>query len=272
MYVNSFEIKPEVDFPVVISYSGAEVASTDITVNLTVDPAALDRYNAWDNETNDPDDEALDFEVLPANFYSMPTTTVTIPKGERRVTLNIKLKTDQFDLTKKYALPLTISATNHGIISGNHQTAIYSVGAKNKYDGVYAVTGTMVDATNAAFVGYYPKEVELITVDANTVEYNDSGEHLAGHIFDTGAGASYYGSFLAQFNFDAQDNVESVVNAYGQGAGANLRAGKVGVGVNKMTFKADGTPDKLEVTYIMVQRGADRTTWTETYKYLGPRK
>jgi hypothetical protein len=273
LYVNSFEIKPEgAELPVVISYSGGDVAPTDIEVTITLDEAALARYNDWNNKVNDPGDTEADFTMLPANLYNLPTTTVTIPKGERTATVNIKMFTEQFDLTQKYALPLTITKASSGILSGNHATAIFSVGAKNKYDGLYSVTGTMVDANNAAFTGYYPKEISLVTIDGNTVEYYDEGFHLNGHIFSTGTSLSYYGSFLAQFNFDAQDNVESVVNAYGQTAGGNQRGGiLITPAVNKMTFEADGTPKTLEVKYAMTQFGNVRTTWTETYTYVGPR-
>jgi len=264
LFINSYAAADEVEMPIVVSYSGADVAPTDITVTIGAGTqSVLDVYN---------EAQETEYELLPANLYTLPAT-VTIPRGERRATYIVKLKTNQFDFTKSYALPLTITETSSGIISGNFSTAVFAVGAKNKYDGLYEVTGTMVDRINPAFVGEYPLTVELRTVTLTTNSYYDHDNDLAGHLFDTGAGLSYFGSFAPIFHFDANNNIVNVTNVFGNPApGATARAGKLETtGINKVTFKADGTPDKMEVTYTMVQAGADRTTWTETWTYIGPR-
>ncbi len=273
LFINSFEIVPEVDFPIVVGYSGADVAPEDITVTIGIaNESVLEEYN---------ESEGTHYELLPASVYTLPSTTVTIPKGERRATYIVKLKTNQFDLTKNFALPLTITNASTGIVSGNFNTAVFSVGAKNRYDGLYEVEGTMIDRTNAAFKGYYPKTIALVTQDLNSNSYYDYDQENVGHIFDTGAGLSVYGTFTAVFHFDDSnttdlvDPVASVTNAAGQPvATGTMRAGMIEpTGVNKFTFAADGTPLTMEVTYTMTQTAAmvPRTTWTETYTYIGPR-
>lgn len=260
MYVNA--LSPGQTFSIILSYSGAHENPSDLSINLELSQEALDRYN---------EEQGSNYEILPAELYSMSSMSAVIPAGESKVEITIAPDIENFDFAKSYALPLVISSASHGVISKNFGTAIFSIGGKNRYDGVYEVTGTMVDATTPGFTGVYPKVVELRTVDVNTVNYYDVDYALAGHIFNTGTGASYYGSFIAQFSFDDADNVESVINAAGQPA-ANGRSGRLADGVNKFTFEADGvTPKTMEVTYIMVQAGADRTTWTETYTYIGPR-
>jgi hypothetical protein len=270
-YVTSFSVAEEADFEVVISYSGPNSNSKDIELTLMVDPLALEAYNEQQaSETFTP------YEVLPSNLFTMESMTVTLPKGQTKLTVPITVFPDQFDLSKKYAIPLRIASASSGTLSSVYSAAIFGVVVKNRYDGIYTVESDMFDSFNAAFVELTPKTVSLRTVDGSTVDYYDEDYHLAGHIFFTGTGASYYGSFLARFTFDnATGEVLSVVNAFGQGAGSLVRSGKLDPtqpATPSMTFEADGvTPISMEVWYVMVQGGADRTFWKEEYTYVGPR-
>src|ERR1044072_3110253 len=58
-----------------LSYSGADNAPQDITVNLVVDSAALAAYNA---------DEGTNYALPPKAIYSLPTTAV-IKAGSRKI-------------------------------------------------------------------------------------------------------------------------------------------------------------------------------------------
>ena len=87
-----------------------------------------------------------------------------------------------------------------------------------------------------------------------------------------GSAGSYYGSFAPVFNFDADGNVTSVVNYYGQPSSNGRRAQLDPTGVNKMTFDAGGKPKELKVKYFMLQPGTTvRCKFSETFTYLGPR-
>lgn len=261
LYVSSFTLSPASEFNVIISYSGANGNDRDITVNLELSQIALDQYNA---------DQDQNYEILPESLYTVPGLTVTIPKGQTKANLKFILKTQDFDLEKAYALPLKIVSSSHGTISGNFSTAIFAVGAKNKFDGVFSVTGNMVDALGT-FRGFYPTTVELRTVNAVTNNHFDIdlGTPLHGIVRISDGALFVFGNFSIQFEFDNDGNVVAARNT--QPPGAGNRTGKLGTGINKMTFKPDGTPDKLEVTYIMTQAGADRATFTETWTYLRER-
>ncbi|MEB2783905.1 DUF1735 domain-containing protein [Algoriphagus persicinus] len=262
LYVSSFTAADEVELKVLVSYSGAQDNKQNINVKFKLDPEALAAYN---------ESEGTDYEVLPSNLYSIDAMEVTIPSGQRQVEKIIKLFTNNFDFSKNYAIPLTITESSFGTISGNFETAIYAVGAKNKYDGVYQVTGEFTDVTRPAFVGLYPYNVELRTITSTTVGRWDS-EFLGGYgyVFNTGAGLSYFGSYAAVFAFDDANNVTAVTNYYGQPA-ANTRYAEIDpTGVNKYTtFSEDGKT--LEVSYFMYQSGTIRLVFKEKFVYVRER-
>lgn len=83
------------------------------------------------------------------------------------------------DLSKKYALGFTISAVDaDGKIAGLEHSIVVQLGLKNRWDGVYRLTGYIlrnlppIDPTNSGWVG--PKEISLATTGANSVRYTTS--------------------------------------------------------------------------------------------------
>jgi len=171
LFINSYpQLSPESDMDIVVSYSGADVASTDITVYIGVGTSEmLEAFNEV-RETN--------YEIIPSSMYTLPAS-VTIPQGQRTATYTVKVKPNQFDLTKSYALPLTITSASSGIVSGNFGSAIFAVSAKNQWDGIYtSVAGNVqrysapgvptTDNLNGSMAGN--PDVTLSTINANTVE------------------------------------------------------------------------------------------------------
>lgn len=161
----TFVSEPESEFMMGVNYAGPEdAAPSDITVTLTPNPAVA---------------AELGYNQLASTLYTMPTS-VTIKKGEKSVLFPVKVKTAQFDLTKKNGLAVSITNASYGIISGNNATAIFNLPVKNKYDGVYKINDgfvqrysapgapTVGDALNGSLKGN--PDVNLVTVDANTVE------------------------------------------------------------------------------------------------------
>ncbi|GIL23532.1 MAG: hypothetical protein BroJett042_20450 [Bacteroidota bacterium] len=272
-WVTSFTIVPEVTLTQSVAFAGPQSNDKDIQLQLAVDPIALDEYN---------EQNGTDYSLIDESYYDIPSLTVTIPKGQKQANFVVKIYPEEYDLTKTFALPLRIVSASSGILSKKYSAGILVTVVKNKYDGIYHVesaaetaSGGMVDVTNAAFTGVYPKTIELVTVDGNTVNYYDHDYDLQGTIFHTGTGLSYYGGFSPQFKFDAStDVVSAVVNAFGQGN--NNRSGKLDPAQTTtpvMTFKSDGTPDRLEIWYIMrqINTSVDRTFYKEIYTYEGPR-
>lgn len=135
----------------------------------------------------------------------------------------------------------------------------------NKYDGNYTMTGTMIDYTNSALSGKYPANVALITQSANSVAMWDLDYVRGyGHRILSGTSDSWYGDFAPVFTFDANNNVTSVTNRYGQPAG-NGRSGELDPsGVNKW----DPATKTLKVKYWMNQPGnTHRTLFDETFTW-----
>lgn len=259
LYTLSFDLTPTYDLKLVLNYAGAEsVAPNDITIDLVVDEAIIASYN---------DQNHTGYTALPSTLFT-PTLQVVIPKGQRTAEAKFVLKPAGFDLSKSYALGLKILKTSSGVISGNYGSIVVGVTAKNKYDGVYKLTGTMRDVVNSTLTGAYPLDnIWLVTTGPNSVEFYDNDYGVRGHIIRTATGgASYYGSFTPLFTFDAAGAVTSVVNGYGQPA-PNGRAGRIDVtGINKF----DAATKTLEVSYVMVQ-GGDRTFFTEKFVFKGDR-
>jgi len=271
LYTQAFELAPEKDYPITVSYSGAQVAPTDITVNIGIDTAAVTQYNKEQEEH---------FDVIPASLYTLPTTVV-IPKGQRTATLNIKIKSEKFDFTKHYVLPVQIKSASSGIISGNFGTILLGLNAKNKYDGNYTVTATapMLDNTSALLTGYYPLDANLETTGPTSVVMfsityvNGNGHPIKSTNATTGAVTnSSYGNFAPVFTMDDTGKVISVTNFFGQGTNANGRHARLNpAGVNKFTINADGSKT-MEVSYVLQQAGpVDRTFFYEKWTFKGAR-
>ncbi len=132
MDLGSIAAGATVEFNVNVSYSGAEVAPQDINVTLALDPDALAQFNT-ENSTH--------YEIPPADVFEIPTSVI-IQKGTHQVQAKAKINnTANFDFGKSYALPLKIVSATSGSISSNFGKALYSFGARNAYDGVYAYSG-----------------------------------------------------------------------------------------------------------------------------------
>ena len=127
---------------------------------------------------------------------------------------------------------------------------------------MYTVTGTLTDAAAATITGDYPFTAELHTLGPNSV-YFDSHP-----ILSSGASSSY-GEFAPVFTIDPETNkIISVVNKAGQPSPDRKRAAEiVATGINAY----DPATKSFDVTYVMSQGGAPRTTFVEHYKYEGAR-
>ncbi|KQS31263.1 hypothetical protein ASG33_13110 [Dyadobacter sp. Leaf189] len=164
LYSKSFDLAPEADYPVTVSYSGAHVAPQDITVTLGVDTAAVTQYN------NEQEEE---YDVLESNLYTIPATVV-IPKGQRTAQVVIKVKPSQFDFAKNYVLPIQIKSASTGVVSGNFGTILLAVKAKNIYDATYESTGYVYHPTAPRAV-HADKHMETVSPTTVKVELGDLG-------------------------------------------------------------------------------------------------
>jgi len=174
MYSFSYEFASTPTLPVTVSYSGPEAtAPQDITVKIAV--GALSKITEYNTATNNS------YTMLQSGSYSLSATEVVIKAGTSKATFNVLLKPSTFNLAAAEVLPLTITSASSGIISGNFNTILLNVSAKNTYDGIYAMqagsfvqryssptTPTVGDALNGSTVAN--ADLTLTTVGANTVQ------------------------------------------------------------------------------------------------------
>lgn len=258
-----------VDLLKVAFHNAKNLPSGDIKIKLALKPSLITDYNTANGTA---------FLPLPFAAYTLsdPTLEVTIPKGtygEKQ--LKITITKAALSLTQTYALGFTIQSVSEGVISTIAKDFLFVVGVKNKYDGVYAVTGTFLDVTNANFVGTYPLEWELVTNGpSQNVVYDNVQLGIPGHVFssvgDPSTPNTYYGNFGLIINFDASDNVSSVTNYYGQPSSNGRSANLDPSGINKY----DAATKTIRIKYWMDQPAVvtpHRTYFNETWRFIGPR-
>ncbi len=216
------------------------------------------------------------------------TFTFTFKPGEYAKEIYITIpNATLFNPSALYGLGFTITSADAGSKLSTQKSVVVEIGAKNAYDGVYAVSGPMVDVTNSAFVQWANQpaysdaffaanngawELHLVTTGANScVMYDNTiwGDFF--HPFYTGTGNSGYGSFALTVNFNPANNtISSVTNYYGQPSGNGRSAQLDPSGVNAV----QGNKDIL-IKYWMMQPTVvpvgPRTTFDEKWKYVGAR-
>lgn len=247
------------------------------TVTIHLDPAEIAAYNTA---------HGTDFELLPDSLYTLGqgitstgggNYTVSFAAGEFSKDFQINLNGSKWDLAHKYAFPVTITDPGGYEIGSGMDKVISLISVKNMYDGKYLVTGTLTDLAVATIVAKSPTEAHLVTLSGNSVEYYNSGTAIGSFLFlfpiMNGAAESAYGGFLPIFTFDANHNVTSVVNAYGQPA-SNTRSAELDpTGENKY----DPATKTMKVKFIMKQPSAMptppniRVYFDLTFTYLGSR-
>lgn len=170
------EIVTDFTFSQTINYAGPNDNDKDISLTLAVDQTALDAYNK----------QMVDelhggtYTMMPSDYFTFTTTSVTIPKGQRKVDISITVHPNKFDLTKTFALPIRIVSASTGILSAHYSVAILAVVVKNKYDGVYSILGGSITRNSASgpdpvLGGTYVAglTITLATVNGNTNAFPD---------------------------------------------------------------------------------------------------
>lgn len=261
------------DFTLRVNIASANYFNTDITVTLAVDNALVTAYNTAKGLSG-----AAAAVPVPAAALAAASYDVVIPAGTREIDWEFSIDANLVPnpTSTFYILPVKIvSATGGVVVSGNYCEKLIRVLARNKYDGKYTVTGTFVDyVTGPAWIGYYPKNVNLITLGGDLVSKYDTDFSLYGYIFDTGAGLSQFGNWTPTFKFDvATDAVIDVINStYDAPARSRTAALWTGAGANANKFFSAN--HNIEVSYNLVQQTSSpvvRSLVVETYTYVGPR-
>jgi hypothetical protein len=263
-----FEVRRDVQSQAALNSTTTAVLSYD------TDGSILAAYNTANKTTYIPLPTTL-ATLSPA--LSGGKVTLEFGAGEyaKSVLLNIP-NSGAFDFSKQYALAFKLTeVSGAGTLSqAVGTTVIAEVLAKNKWDGVYTVTGTFVDYVSPAFVGYYPKTVQLRTTGALTCSKYDADFALYGYIFDVDGteSLSQFGAWTPYFKFDANDNVVDCINSSADPLPRQRTA---------VLFKGAGAINKynaatktMDVSYQLSQLNVSpvlRNLIIEQYVYKGPR-
>lgn len=256
----------------------AEKLATSTTITLTLDAdgqSLIKKYNTING---------TDYIAMPASLYTIAPAasdgkiTLNYAPGdfEKSVVVTIP-NAMKFDFSAKYLLALKVTYSGEGNFSKTVSDTIYrQVLAINKLDGVYEITGKMVDLASAAITGNYPSIVHLVTTGEFQVAFEEvdmmDGFGVPYRSILSGGNLSGYGSFGLIVNFDSSNKITSVVNYFGQPA--NTRSAELDpTGVNEY----DPGTQTIKIKYFMKQPSVVttppyiRTTFDETWTYTGPR-
>lgn len=235
-----------------IRLASDKVAEKDITVTLNLDPSIVADYNT---------DHGTAFDVLPSTLYSFPDgLTATIPKGSNVGYLRMSVIPDDL-ASGEYALGFSIASVSDPsiLISGNWNEQVVFLGVRNKYDGRYEVTGSVIDA-NGVYTDIFPRTVDLKTVNASTVDYIDVEYDLPYFIIQNintgGLAALLYPRYV--FN-TTTDQLEE------------LRWSDDNTPVSGVVIETPNQFDPVTKSFDIKFKVGTRWTITQHYEYTGPR-
>ncbi|MES2779943.1 MAG: DUF1735 domain-containing protein [Bacteroidota bacterium] len=243
-----------------VRLAAAEVAQEDITVTIdTSTSVAL--INAYNTENGTA------VVRMPQSLFTIEGgLSVVIPKGQRETSVKIRTNAIAFDPSTTYGLAFRIaSVTPAGYtISQNYGTYVTTIGAKNKYDGVYTMNSYHNRPGYQLLVA--DEEMHMITTGANDVIFYWPQAGSVGHPIMTSTGLSWYGATVAPtVRFDPVSNlVTNVFNASAAGPPISVYSGPLsGQG------RYDEATKKMYV-YFRYNANNERA-FMDTLTYVGPR-
>jgi hypothetical protein len=196
-----------------VTLETASVAESDVNVtitNATGTQAAglIAQYNA---------DHGTNVQVLDPSLWSIPFNT-TISAGSKNVMLPLTItNTTTLNPNLSYGIALTITQSSSGFqIAENQKTVLVIFSVKNKYDGVYLLTGFH---NRTPYTFPYETEVHLITTGPSSVIFYWPDAGSVGHPIGVGVGSmSWYGPTVAP-NIEFDPATDLVTNVFNSGIG-----------------------------------------------------
>ncbi len=216
-------------YSIPINYAFGE-KSPGVKVTIKVDEATLAKYNDINK-----DDQV---EMLPSNYFSIPSNTIEIPAGQQTGSFVINLLNTIDDAYQEhnYAIPIKITDASGKTISGNYGSAVVKVKIKNPWDGVYNYKSSSDQSLNP---GADEDGAELETLDAT---------HVQTHLVNT------YSNIVI-YQVDPATNKITVTNSGGIGAAT--------------TDPSSHYDPETKVFYVKWK--TSNRKFEETYTYIGSR-
>jgi hypothetical protein len=193
---------PTTDTAIALNIASPQVLDRDVTVIVRPNVTAVTDYNTV---------HGTNFEFLPDSLYTVENYKVTIPAGYRIGRLKIKFNFPKFDLSGSYAVAFEIAEVSPaGItISGNYNTFLWTLGVRNKWDGVYSIRGYTLREGDADRTGLFgPLEVELRTAGPNSVDL------YPGHVWGGPVGGGIAATITPRYTIN-NDNTLTLTSSGG---------------------------------------------------------
>ncbi len=260
-----------------INLNSANPATEDVHVNLVQNNTLVTNYN---NSLSPVGNLVL----MPANLYNLPSLKVTIPKGSNSAYLKLNIpSTLLLNPNSNYGFGFSIASIDEAgyVIASNQKNIVVQVNAKNKYDGVWNLSGnhnrptldgryediTVKLITSGQFSAYmnWPNSSANFIYQGNAIQFG--GPNVNAHPIATSAGAlSYYGSFTVNYIFDATDKFV----AWDQSPYPFTVTNQVGPATTSRYVPASGgNPAKIYANFYY--NGNLARMFTDTLTYIAPR-
>ena len=209
--------------------SSAELQTAN-TITLKQDDQMLDDYNT---------DNGTDYEILPDSLYSLSNAsfspaaggyTVSFKAGDFAQDFSILLNGAKWDLSKKYGLAFSITNADGRAITDGKDKVIALISIKNKYDAVYEITGTCVDANGLYQGDYgdpaYPRQYSLATKSATQgLFYDVSWDYPNYIVINISTGGAANTGIRPVITFDPVTDEIVAMNRYSDNAVLTVGAG-----------------------------------------------
>jgi hypothetical protein len=238
----------------------------NVTVKLRYNPTLIADYNSQHGTA---------FEAFVPQSIKFPLT-YTIPAGSKQVALKAEIDSAFIDLSKKYAIPLSIESITGDdgyTINPKYKDCLYTILIKNKYDGKYLLSGYH-NRPPAALPNYSTPyvdvPVQLHTTGASSVQFYWTEAQAYGHPFSTAPGTlAWYGTAISPiYNMDLNTNV--VVSASNANTGTPIDLATSLNSTPRFTWN-NGT-NKPEKLYVAIRYLANNArAFIDTFTYVGPR-
>lgn len=242
--INYIILSPDIEIPMISLVSpGVEVhkytsdsqmeETYTNTVSLNMDENLWDfditiaaKDAAWLTEYNNANNKA--FELLPANCYTIPVTTLHFAKGTLEVPFSVTVNRGNMDMMKEYALPVQVTACSKSEFS-------------IKEDAKNFILNVRLD----------PDQITL-TADMVEVSANQSGD-------GTGAPALVDGDRDTYWHSPWSGSITNADPVYGVYVDITLKTPLKAITFNycTRTQNANGVP-----THVVVGVSNDKTSWT----------
>jgi hypothetical protein len=248
-----------------VSYSGANNAPQDITVEVGVaDAAVVTAYNTQNSRT---------YVMLPSNLYTLPVTKVVIPKGSRRVDFPINFATPDQLYGKNYVLPLVIKSASYGQISGNFHTMLYLLNGVNRYDGIFTLKyrfGANDRNYDLATTTWFYSDVQLVTTSATTaVLRNLNAASPFPHVAVSAGLPTSISNLVPQFTFDLATNKITTISNSVAATSTQTKTAVANPAVTDNRF--DPATKNVFASFILKETGKADMIINDTLIYKTPR-